>query len=177
MSGQRWGKTTNLSEKLPTRKPGGSGTAASKSEKAQLLVVKAPDVVASIMMDGNANARHRIDSAKVLNDFAANPQEGAAAASEMFSITINLGSDTDGKPVIEHYNKSIEVDPHNGEPVNGSLTPQRPLPDKRWDDDALDDVVAAPSERSVKPIERKAGRLVERKSPKDGTRKAPMRFE
>jgi hypothetical protein len=33
--------------------------------------------------------------------------------SERFVITINLGADTEGKEVIEHYNKSIAVDPND----------------------------------------------------------------
>jgi hypothetical protein len=35
-----------------------------KRERAQLLVTKAPDVVAKIMLDDNANPRHRIDASK-----------------------------------------------------------------------------------------------------------------
>src|SRR4029077_6530084 len=45
---------------------------SSKREKAQKLVVRAPDVLAGILEDPNANPRHRIDSAKALDDFAAN---------------------------------------------------------------------------------------------------------
>ena len=43
-----------------------------KREKSQALVVKAPDVAASIMLNDSANDRHRLDACKVLNDFAAN---------------------------------------------------------------------------------------------------------
>jgi hypothetical protein len=32
---------------------------------------------------------------------------------DRFVITINLGADTDGKPVVEHYNKSIEATPND----------------------------------------------------------------
>ena len=45
---------------------------SAKREKAQLLVAKAPDVLSDILLDNTANARHRIDSCKVLNEFAAN---------------------------------------------------------------------------------------------------------
>src|SRR4051812_19972590 len=62
-----------------------------KREKAQALVVKAPDVLSGILLDDSANARHRIDSAKTLNDFAAHGPQGAPAA-DRFVITINLGS-------------------------------------------------------------------------------------
>ena len=61
------------------------------------------------MMDDQANARHRIDSAKVLDDFAANGPQGAPAA-DRFQITINLGAD------VLKYDKSIEVNPHDIDP-------------------------------------------------------------
>jgi hypothetical protein len=83
---------------------------SAKREKAQALVVKAPDVLSDILLDNSANARHRIDSAKTLNDFAANGPE-AATAGTRFEIVINLGSDT------LTFNKSIrpiepgEIDP------------------------------------------------------------------
>jgi hypothetical protein len=91
-----------------------------KKEKAQLLVVKAPDVLGNIMMDDGQSARHRIDSAKALNDFAANGPAGAAAGA-VFEITINLGADSDGKPVIEHYRKplaAIDVTPSAAQTSN-----------------------------------------------------------
>jgi hypothetical protein len=44
---------------------------ATKREKAQQLVLAAPDVAAKIMMDDGANARHRLDACKVLDDFSA----------------------------------------------------------------------------------------------------------
>src|SRR6478672_1606134 len=54
---------------------------SSKREKAQLLVVKAPDVLGGIMNSADANDRHRIDACKTLNDFASNgPGQGAPAA-------------------------------------------------------------------------------------------------
>ena len=79
-----------------------------KREKAQQLVVKAPDVVAAIMLDDNANARHRIDASKTLNDFAANgPGQGAPAA-DRFQIVINLGADVQLK-----YDRSRAPDPND----------------------------------------------------------------
>jgi hypothetical protein len=63
-----------------------------KKEKSQVLVTKAPDVLDSIMMDAKASAKHRIDSAKTLDAFAANGPQAAAEA-DRFVITINLGGD------------------------------------------------------------------------------------
>jgi hypothetical protein len=92
---------------------------SAKREKSQLLVTKAPDVLGGIMMDDSANPRHRIDSAKELNAFASNgPAE--AAAQDRFIITINLGTDADGKPVIEHFDKplaAIDVSPNTREEI------------------------------------------------------------
>ena len=98
-----------LVEKVEAEKIRRIRDGSSKREKAQLLVVRAPDVVAGIMLDDNANARHRIDSAKVLNDFAANGPAGAPAA-DRFQIVINLGADT------LRFDKSIEVNPHDVDP-------------------------------------------------------------
>jgi hypothetical protein len=85
---------------------------SSKMEKAQLLVVKAPDVLGGIMNSADANDRHRIDACKTLNDFASNgPGQGAPAA-DRFVITINLGED------VLRFNKSIAPDPHDIDPFN-----------------------------------------------------------
>ena len=63
---------------------------AAKKEKAQLHVVAAPDVLNGILMDPRASAKHRIDSAKALDDLAGFAPQ-AAGEQEMVSITINLG--------------------------------------------------------------------------------------
>jgi hypothetical protein len=84
---------------------------SAKKEKAQQLVVKAPDVLSGILLDNTANARHRIDSAKTLNDFASNGPE-SAPASDRFIITINLGED------VLRFNKSIKPDANDIDPFN-----------------------------------------------------------
>ena len=53
-------------------------TGQRKRERAQKLVVAAPDVAASIMNRTDANDRHRLDACKVLNEFAANPADSMA---------------------------------------------------------------------------------------------------
>lgn len=45
-----------------------------------------------------------------------NEKTDAKSASERFVITINLGADVDGKPVIEHYDKAIAIDEN---PIKG----------------------------------------------------------
>ena len=53
-----------------------SGSA--KRERAQQLVVQAPNVLGDIMLDASASPKHRIDSAKALDAFAANGPESRA---------------------------------------------------------------------------------------------------
>ena len=91
---------------------------SAKREKAQQLVVQAPDVLGGIMLDASASPKHRIDSAKALDAFAANGPE-AAPASDRFQITINLGSD------VLHFDKSIAIDANDVDPFNDTdTTPQ-----------------------------------------------------
>jgi len=91
-----------------------------KRERAQLHVTRAPDVLATILDDPNASPRHRIDSAKALDDFAANGP-AAAPAGDRFIIQINLGADSDGRPVIEKFNKSIAIDANDIDPDNTGM--------------------------------------------------------
>jgi hypothetical protein len=86
-----------------------------KREKAQQLVVKAPDVLGGIMNSTDSNDRHRIDACKALNDFAANGP-AAAPAGDRFIIQINLGEDT------IRFNKSVapnadDIDPDADRPI------------------------------------------------------------
>jgi hypothetical protein len=93
---------------------------SAKKEKAQKLVVAAPDVLSGILLDENANARHRIDSCKVLNDFASNGPETAAAETR-FVIQINMGSDT----LI--FDKSVKPNPNDIDPNDIGTAPQGPF--------------------------------------------------
>ena len=142
----RLGDDDNLVEKIEAESVRRIRDGSSKRERAQLLVVKAPDVVSKIMLDDSANPRHRIDAAASLDKLAANPAENSAAAAGFFQITINLGADSDGKPVIEHYEKSLVIDPNDGDLDAGRAVPQSSLPivNKRWDDDP-NDIVTAPA--------------------------------
>ena len=63
---------------------------ATKRELAQAHVVRGPGVLASIMDDPKANARHRVDSIKVLDAIAA-PESQATHDTERFIIQINMG--------------------------------------------------------------------------------------
>jgi hypothetical protein len=81
-----------------------------KRELAQKHVVKAPDILNSIMSDANANNRHRVDAIKTLDELAANAPQTvpAAAAAERFQIIINLGNDE-----VVKFDKTITPRPRN----------------------------------------------------------------
>lgn len=108
---EKLGDNTALLEAVEEEKIRRIRTGQQKREKAQLLVVQAPDVVAGIMLDNAANPRHRIDSAKVLNDFAANGP-AAAPAADRFQIIINLNGD------VERFDKSRLPDANDIDPFN-----------------------------------------------------------
>lgn len=80
-----------------------------KREKAQKHIIKGPDILSGIAEDSTASPRHRVDAIKTLDGMAANGP-AAAGAGTFFEITINLGADQDGKPVIEHYRKPRAID-------------------------------------------------------------------
>ena len=87
-------------------------TGATKRERAQIEIVDAPPILSKIMRSPDSNARHVIDSVKALDALATGGAE-AAAAGARFEIRIDLGSDTNGNPIVETYSKSIAVDPND----------------------------------------------------------------
>jgi hypothetical protein len=110
---KRLGKDDALVEKIEAEKIRRIRDGSSKREKSQLHVTKAPDVLESILSDPNANARHRIQSAEVLDRFAANGP-GAAPPADRFQITIVLSADGKGSDAdVIHFDKSIAVDPND----------------------------------------------------------------
>src|SRR5262249_46991982 len=73
---------------------------ATQREFAQTHLTRGPNVLASIMDDPTANARHRVDSIKALNAIA-DPGPQAAAERERIFIRIDLSADTkDPKDVL-----------------------------------------------------------------------------
>src|SRR5215468_11371478 len=80
---------------------------ATKRELAQLRVVAAPDVLSGILMDPRANARHRIEASKALDDLAGFAPQ-AAAEQDMVQITINLGGGE-----VYRYGGSVKPVPGN----------------------------------------------------------------
>jgi hypothetical protein len=112
---KRLGNDDAFVEKIENEKLRRIRSGAAKRELAQQHVVKAPAVLESIMMDNNASPKHRIDSAKVLDGFAANGPEAAPAA-DRFIIQINLGED------VLKFSKSIKPDANDIDPFNDNTS-------------------------------------------------------
>src|SRR6516165_10151920 len=66
------GKDDLLVEMVEAEKVRRIRNGSAKREKAQQHITRAPDVLAAIMDDPKANARHRVDSAKALDSLAGN---------------------------------------------------------------------------------------------------------
>ena len=69
---------------------------ATKRELAQQHIIRGPTVLASIMDDPRANARHRVDSIKALNAIA-DPGPEAATEQDRIIIKIDMGADLRAK--------------------------------------------------------------------------------
>jgi hypothetical protein len=110
---QQLGENDALVEKVENRKLQRIRSGQAKREKSQMLVTKAPDVLSGIMLDPAASPKHRIDSAKVLDQFSATGPEAAPTA-DRFIISIHLGAD------VEHYNKSRAIDANDPDDINGT---------------------------------------------------------
>jgi len=105
-----------------------------KREKAQQHVVAAPDILNGIMSDPKQSAKHRIDSAKALHQFAGNSPD-AAEEKDRIIIKIDLSADTkdpkdvlvfetSGRPTpLDTDGKIIDHTPHPQQ-----LTQQEPTP-------------------------------------------------
>jgi hypothetical protein len=117
---ERLGSDDKLIEAIEAEKVRRVRSGQQKRERAQVLVVKAPDVLSDILNDAGQSARHRIDSAKTLNDFASNGPAPAAGQSDRFIISIVLSAD--GIPHTEHFNKSIKPDAHDIDSNDTSTT-------------------------------------------------------
>src|SRR6516162_10388890 len=86
------GADDRLVERIQETKAARVRSGAAKREKAQQHVVAAVDVVNGIVTDQKANARHRLDGAKLLNAFSGFTAD-TPTDEEHVIVTINLGSD------------------------------------------------------------------------------------
>jgi hypothetical protein len=77
---------------------------SAKRERAQLHIIKAPDVLEKIMSDETQNSRHRVDAVKALDSLADNGPRSTQQA-DKFIIHIDLTADA--------KLKGIEPDPRD----------------------------------------------------------------
>jgi hypothetical protein len=84
-------------------------TGVAAREAAAKYFVRAPSILDAIMTDQQSNPRHKIEAIKELRQTAIGDKDDRPAAADRFVITINLGTDADGKPVIEHYDKPFKT--------------------------------------------------------------------
>jgi hypothetical protein len=70
---------------------------AAKRERAQQHIVRGPDILATIMDDPKANAKHRVDSIKALDAIAAPESQHGTEEKERITIVIDLGADLRAK--------------------------------------------------------------------------------
>jgi hypothetical protein len=102
-----------------------------KRERAQQHITRGPDVLAAIMDDPKANARHRVDSVKALDSLAANGPKDAPEQ-ERIVIKIDLGADLRAKGLPSNPSDILIVDvPANPKPNPNPIdvTPSHSIPD------------------------------------------------
>jgi hypothetical protein len=103
LSEETWemlGSSDELVRAIEEEKTGRIRSGATKRELAQQHIIRGPGVLASIMDDPAASARHRVDSIKALNAIA-DPGSQAAIEQERVFIRIDLSADTkDPKDVL-----------------------------------------------------------------------------
>jgi len=117
---------------------------ATKRELAQLRVVAAPDVLSEILMDPKANARHRIDASKALDDLAGFAPQRSAVDTDRVIIHIDMGADIRAKGLesdpadVLHIEATVrpDPDPDNTKIINTAVrsfdeAPQELLPPRR----------------------------------------------
>jgi len=92
---------------------------ATKRELAQLRVVAAPDVLSGILTDPKANARHRIDASKALDDLAGFAPQRPAVEQDRVIIHIDMGADVRARGLesdpadVLHIEATVRPDPNS----------------------------------------------------------------
>jgi hypothetical protein len=104
-----------------------NGTAV--REMASKHLVKGPGILDGIMNDADSNARHRIEAIKELRATAAIGSTERPADTERFVIRIDL---TAGGGPVETYNKSIKIDPTDGEDPTNLIPSKGKSDDDQW---------------------------------------------
>jgi hypothetical protein len=68
------------------------------------------------MSSNDSHPKHKLEAFKELRNTAAVGADAEGRSGDRFVITINLGADVSGAEVVEHYNKSIAIDPNDVDP-------------------------------------------------------------
>jgi hypothetical protein len=84
-----------------------------KRERAQALVVEAPQVLSDIMLGDNNSPRHRVDAAKALDAIASPVAQAAASDANRFIIRIDLSAGASGREVVEVFNRPLAIGPND----------------------------------------------------------------
>jgi hypothetical protein len=121
---EKMGSDDSLLERIEDEKIRRIRSGASKREKAQLHIVRGPDILNAIASDSSANNRHRVDALKVLDGMAANGSENAPTM-DRFVIRIDLGGD------VETYDKSIQIGVEDATPDAGGVVVALPKKTKK----------------------------------------------
>jgi hypothetical protein len=113
---------------------------ATKRELAQNHVVAAPGILNGIMSDPKQSAKHRIDSAKVLNDLADPGPSQFAQDQDRIIIRIDLSADTKSKDDVLVFDVAARPNPNPNDtniidscntPKQLELNQEEPVPPKR----------------------------------------------
>src|SRR6516165_8256749 len=110
------GSNDRLVERIQETKMARVKSGAAKRERAQQHVVAAVDVVNGIVTDQKANARHRIDGAKLLESMAGFSPENTADEEKVF-VTINLNGD------VHRFGGTVRPTPASGEIIDSEPSP------------------------------------------------------
>jgi|SRR5262249_19090529 len=115
------GQDESLIEKIMILRASRVRSGQAKRELAQKHILRGPNVLAGIMDDPTANARHRVDAIARLDQLADPGPTHTPDSGERFTITINLGADEKIR-----IDKAIgKIDPNNGTIVD--VKPRRQL--------------------------------------------------
>jgi hypothetical protein len=97
---------------------------SAKRELAQKHIIKAPDVLNSLMLDDKTNPKHKIDSIKAMEQLATSGSQQGGGSGDRFIIQINLnGEDSAGNDVLR-FDKALAPSPPLTDDDNASSKPR-----------------------------------------------------
>jgi hypothetical protein len=91
-------------------------TGQAVKEAAARHLIKGVGIVDQIMSSNDSHPKHKLEAFKELRNTAAVGADAEGRSGDRFVITIVMNSDEPGGNVVEHYDKSIAVDPNDIDP-------------------------------------------------------------